>query len=75
MKKNYTLPKVEIVKLNAADIITASLIAENELGLTPEIIGEYLTVQTIPSRKFARGFVFFYLPNVDLSGCFQFNGR
>ena len=40
MKKKYTLPKVEIVKLNAADIITASLIAENELGLTPEIIGE-----------------------------------
>ena len=40
MKKNYILPMLEIVKLNAADIITASLIAENELGLTPEIIGE-----------------------------------
>ena len=40
MQKNYILPMLEIVKLNAADIITASLVAENELGLTPDLLGE-----------------------------------
>ena len=40
MKKNYILPMLEIVKLNATDIITASLVAENELGLTPDLLDE-----------------------------------
>ncbi len=38
MKKNYILPEIEIIKLNAADIITASLIAENDTDLTPTLL-------------------------------------
>ncbi len=38
MKKNYTLPTLEILKLNAADIITSSLIAENDLNLTEDLL-------------------------------------
>ena len=38
MKKNYTLPTLEIFKLNAADIITSSLIAENDLNLTEDLL-------------------------------------
>ncbi len=38
MKKNYTLPTLEILKLNAADIITSSLVAENDLNLTEDLL-------------------------------------
>ena len=38
MKKNYMLPMAEIVKLNAADIITSSLIAENDPTLTDGLL-------------------------------------
>ncbi len=38
MKKNYILPEIEIIKLNAADIITASLIADNDIALTPDLL-------------------------------------
>ena len=38
MKKNYTLPTLEILKLNAADIITSSLVAENDMNLTEDLL-------------------------------------
>ena len=38
MKKNYMLPTVEIIKLNAADIITASLVAANNVNLTDDLL-------------------------------------
>ena len=38
MKKNYTRPTLEILKLNAADIITSSLVAENDLNLTEDLL-------------------------------------
>lgn len=40
MKKNYMLPTVEIVKLNAADIITSSLVAENDSNLVSNLLDE-----------------------------------
>ena len=40
MKKNYTIPTVEIVKLNAADIITSSLVAENDPNLVSNLLDE-----------------------------------
>jgi hypothetical protein len=40
MKKNYILPEVEIIKLNAADIITASLVAANNENLTDALLAD-----------------------------------
>ena len=40
MKKNYTIPTAEIVKLNAADIITSSLVATNDPKLTENLLDE-----------------------------------
>ena len=42
MKKNYMLPTLEIIKLNAADIITSSLVAENDPNLTDSLLDELL---------------------------------
>ena len=42
MKKNYILPKMEIVKLIATDIITSSLVAENDPKLTEDLFDELL---------------------------------
>ena len=38
MKKNYTLPTLEILKLNVTDIITSSLVAENDENLTEDLL-------------------------------------
>ena len=40
MKKNYVLPTIELVKLNAADIITSSLVATNDPKLTEDLLDE-----------------------------------
>ena len=40
MKKSYTLPTLKIVKLNASDIITSSLIATNDPKLTENLLDE-----------------------------------
>ena len=40
MKKNYVLPTIELVKLNAADIITSSLVATNDPKLTENLLDE-----------------------------------
>lgn len=40
MKKNYILPKIEIVKLIVTDIITSSLVAENDPKLTENLLDE-----------------------------------
>ena len=40
MKKNYVLPTVELVKLNAAYIITSSLVATNDPKLTENLLDE-----------------------------------
>ena len=42
MKKNYVRPTLEIIKLNAADIITSSLVAENDPNLTDSLLDSLL---------------------------------
>ena len=38
MKKNYILPEIKIVKISASDVITSSLIAENDPTLTDDLL-------------------------------------
>ena len=40
MKNTYMTPKAELVILNSADIITSSLVAENDSNLVSNLLDE-----------------------------------